>query len=252
MRAAGVVLMLAAMAVPRPAHPQGPSGSVAVVGVGVEDFTPGSGGTTLSADWIATQGRGSFRAGLESVANGSVSWVVARVGAGWWMTSRLLADAVLTFGPGSWTGDRFWYRQARAGVSYALVPGRWYLEGEGLAFSIAPIQGRIVSAATTLVPHRRLSARLGYGRSVGGTYRAEYGVIRADLRTRVVGAIGGFAVGRSGATAQELLSAEGRREVFAGVVVPAGRVELTAILSHTWSDAVRRESVVLITRIPLR
>jgi hypothetical protein len=172
------------------------------------------------------------------------------------MHPRIIGEGLVSLGPGSLAGDRFFFRQLRAGLSYAVTPGRLLLDGEGQAFYVASFHSQIVAAGATLLPRPGLATRVSYGRSVGGNYDAEYLLIRADLRNGGIGAVGGISAGRSGPTAEDLTLVESpdpsQREIFAGAVVPLNGLELTVILSHAWSEAVRRESIVLTSRIPLR
>jgi hypothetical protein len=259
MRRLQPLLVLIVLGAPRAIYPQSdtPStGDVVVVGLGADDLAPGTGGASVSADLIHPLAGGSVWAGLESVTIGRMGWVVGRAGGVWRLNSRVTGDALVTVGPGSSAGDRFVYRQLRGGVSYSLIPGRLVLDGGGQAFDIAALRGQILSAGATVLSHRRLATRLRYGRSAGGNYDAEYLLVRADLRSDRIGALAGLSVGRSGPGPQELSlvgsAAASRREIFAGIVVPVRGLELTAVLSHGWSEAARRESIVLISRIPLR
>ncbi len=259
MRAAFGLVVLGLVAGPGMAHPQAdvpPARDVAVVSIGLDDLAPGPGGASLAADWIHALSEGAIRAGLESVAAGRVHWVVGRVGGTWRLHPRIVADCLVSLGPGSRAGAWFLFRQARTGVSYAVSPGRVFVEAEANGFAIEPFQGQVLSAGATVLPHPRLATRVTYGRSIGGNYAAEHLLIRADLRYTRFGAIAGMSVGRA-APAREDLEAIGtatatRREMFAGAVVPLNGMELTVVLSHLWGEDVRRESIVLSSRIPVR
>jgi hypothetical protein len=80
--------------------------------------------------------------------------------------------------------------------------------------------------------------------------------MRADLRNGRIGGLGGFSAGKSGPKLEDLTltgsPASPQWEIFAGAVVPLYGVEWTVVLSHTWGEVVRRESIVLTSRIPLR
>ncbi len=259
MRPALGLVVLGMVAAPGVVHPQAdvpPARNVAVVSIGLDDLAPGPSGASLAADWIHALPEGAIRAGLESVAAGRVHWVVGRVGGTWRLNPRIVAEGLVSLGPGSRAGAGFLFRQARVGVSYAISPGRVFLEGEANGFDLEPFQGQVLSAGATVLPHPRLATRVSYGRSVGGNYAAEYLLIRADLRYSRLGAIAGASAGRA-APAREDLQPIGtptatRWEMFAGAVVPLNGMEVTVVLSHLWGEDVRRESIVLSSRIPVR
>jgi hypothetical protein len=252
-------MVLGVVAIPSGLWPQAEVAStrdIAVVSVTLEDLVPGSGGASLSADWIHSLPHGTITAGLASVTVGGVRWAVGRFGGAWRMHPRVLGETLVSLGPGSLAGEGFFYRHVRAAVSYAAIPSRLLLDGEGQAFDIAPFQGEILAAGITVLPRRGLMTRLSYGRSVGGNYDADYLLMRADLRNGRIGGLGGFSAGKSGPKLEDLTltgsPASPQWEIFAGAVVPLYGVEWTVVLSHTWGEVVRRESIVLTSRIPLR
>ncbi len=257
-RAMGL-LMLGILASPDIARAQARVAAVrdaVVASITLEDLAPGSGGVSLSADWIRPLPRGVITAGLASVAIGGVRWTVGRLGMAWRMRPRVMGDALLTLGPGSSAGDGFLYRQVRAGLSYAVIPDRLFVDGEGQVFNIAALHGELVGAGLTIRPVRALGARLSYARSVSGNYDADYLLLRADFQSGWGGGLGGVSVGRSAPRVEDLTpggSADAaRREIFGGLVVPLLGAQWTLVLSHTWGDAVRRQAIVLTSRVPLR
>jgi hypothetical protein len=259
MRASTPIVVLAVLTTPHRVYPQAEAAvirNVAVVGVGVDDLKPGAGGARLSADLVHLLSRGSVRAGIESVTFQGGAWVVGRIGGAWRFGARLTGEGLVTLGPGSLQGDGFLYRQARAAVSYSVLPGRLLLDGEGQTFDVAGSRGQIVAGGATLLPSPGLMTQASYGHSVGGNDSAEYLLLRAEFRRHRLGALGGLNVGRSGPHPDELtlagLPPSSRWEVFGGALAPVGGLETTLIVSQAWSETVRRTSVVLITRVPVR
>ena len=253
------LLMLGMLAVPDVARGQArvaTAGDAVVASISLEDLAPGSGGVGLSADWIRPLPRGAVTAGLASVAVSGVRWSVGRLGGAWRMHPRVLGDALVSLGPGWAPGEEFLYRQVRAAISYAVIAARLILEGEGQAYHIATLHGELIGSGLTIRPARGLGTRVSYGRSVGGNYDADYLLLRTDFQAGSVGGLGGVSAGRSAPRVEDLEvsgSADGSRlEIFAGVRVPLYGVEWTVVLSHSGSDAVRRQAIMLTSRVPLR
>jgi hypothetical protein len=251
--------MLGILAVPPVGRAQATAatnGDAVVASVTLEDLAPGSGGVSLSADWVRPLPRGVITAGLASVAVSGVRWSVGRLGGAWRMHPRVSGDAILTLGPGSAAGQQFFYRQARAAVSYAVVPNLLMLEAEGQVYDIAKLHGELVGSGLTIHPVRGIGTRVSYGRSVGGNYDADYLLLRTDIQAGSVGGLGGISVGKSAPRVEDLgvtRPADGSRlEIFGGATVPLYGVAWTVVLSHSWGDEWRRQAIVLTSRVPLR
>lgn len=232
-----------------------PASDAAVVSLGVDDVAPGSGAASLSAEWVRLRSGNMVRAGVETVSGAGVHWVLARGGAAWRPTPRVTVEGGAALGPGSEAGAGFLYRHLRAGATYAATPGRVFLDAAGTTFDIGAWRGQVFTGGATVVPHHRVAARLAYGHSVGGNYDTEYLLVRADLQLDRFGTLGGISFGGAGPTRDDFhgdADPSSRREAFAGVRVPLREMELTLVVSHLWGGGVRRDAVVLGSRIPLR
>lgn len=222
----------------------------------IDRVYPASGGGG-SVDWLHASVNGAtLSGGVASYALGDSRWTFGRAGGAARLDDRFLVHGQASLGGGRTADSHFAYRLFSAGAFYGISPTT-YLKGEDQYVDIGTTRGHLLKAGIAFLPLRDVTVDIGYARSAGGNLNSEFVATRVDWQTRYGRILGGLALGRSVRDLFNIDVGSGKpnadlRELFVGVAVPIARAELTIVIDVLGFEEVRRRTLTLSLKVPLR
>jgi hypothetical protein len=225
------------------------------VGVQAVDLSLGPGGGAMTLElYHSFSPRTSVNAGILHFSVAGSRWTYGRAGVTWKLIQPLTLHGEADVGSGK-AAESFGYRQFRGGAGFELAGSGIVLELEDQYFEVQKTRGNVVKLGVGFPVSRFVRAAAAVHTTTSGNLGAESVTARVDVARHAFDVFGGLSLGSSSPLFFDLLTdgpAESSREVFAGVAIPIGTQRLTVALDYLARKQIRKGSVILSWKVPLR
>jgi hypothetical protein len=219
------------------------------------DLSAGATGSAGSAEWLhAFSPERTLNVGVSSFSVAGTRWTYGRAGGTLKPIARVTVHAEAEMGSGTDPGGRFGYRTLRASAGYEAVARRLILEVEDQYVDVHETAGNVVKLGFTMRPAASVTVSAAVHGTTSGSVDTRTLMARAAYDRGGATVFAGLSAGRSRPALVNLGTfgpAQRLREIFGGLQVPVGRLQLTLAFDRLVLGQASRQSLTMSWKVPL-